>query len=215
MSLDQNVRLMVSPFPKIKVCFWATPKLCQANRHRYLTSFQPLGPFSPHHSVGFFFACSASRRVLRLTPSFLCLYTRLLLLLLLFLLLKHGFLAPYGNRKTKLTGTREGNAKEKRKEKTHTNTTNTPGPERAKPEGQEKRQAEADENGPRAAERGEDGIAKTNLPKRNLSLPGNAQDPNLPREGSNCLVYRISDFGCMLHACARCGYVPLFSFGFL
>ena len=44
---------------------------------------------------------------------------------------------------------------------------------------QEKRKAEADGNGPRPGERKEDGSAKPNLPKRNLSLPGNAQDPNL------------------------------------
>ena len=47
-------------------------------------------------------------------------------------------------------------------------------------QGQEKRKTEADGNGPRPAERGEDGSAKTNLPKRNLSLPGNTQGPNLP-----------------------------------
>ena len=67
----------------------------------------------------------------------------------------------------------------RRGKRKHTHTHQYTWPGSGKPEGQEKRKAEADGNGPRPGERKEDGSAKTNLPKRNLSLAGNAQDPNL------------------------------------
>ena len=48
--------------------------------------------------------------------------------------------------------------------------------------GQEKRKAEADGNGTKPADRGEDRSAWTNLPWRNLSLPQHAQDPTYIRK---------------------------------
>ena len=65
---------------------------------------------------------------------------------------------------------------QKKRERANTNT-NTPGPERANPEKARKEKTEADGNGTRPAEEGEDGSAWTNLPRRNLSLPRHAQDP--------------------------------------
>ena len=65
---------------------------------------------------------------------------------------------------------------QKKRERANTNT-NTPGPELANPERAREAKTEADGNGTRPAEEGEDGSAWTNLPQRNLSLPKHAQDP--------------------------------------
>ena len=74
-------------------------------------------------------------------------------------------------------------AQEKR-ERANTNT-NTPGPERANPERARKEKPEADGNGTRPAEEGEDGSAWTNLPRWNLSLSQHAQDPTYLKRGKN------------------------------
>ena len=80
--------------------------------------------------------------------------------------------------------TREGNAKEDGTEKTHTN---TPGPERANPERARKKKSGGRRKRTKTSGHGEkDGSAYTNLPRRNPSQPGNAQDPNLSgRETTN------------------------------
>ena len=62
--------------------------------------------------------------------------------------------------------------------------------------GWEKRKTEADRNGQRPAEGGEDRRAWTNLPRRYLSLPRHARTPNLPREGS---THEIRDQWGLVH----------------
>ena len=75
---------------------------------------------------------------------------------------------------------------ERKKGKERENTHQHTWPGAGKPwKGQRKKNRRPTETGQDQRRKGEDGSAKTNLPKPNLSLPANAQDQNLPREGNN------------------------------
>ena len=81
-----------------------------------------------------------------------------------------------------LTRTRRGGTQTQR-EGENTNTWK-PSPPRANPERGRKKKTEADGNGTRPAEGGEDGSAWTNLHQRNLHLPGHAKGQTYLERGA-------------------------------